>query len=327
MYIRFRKGMRLLELQNQKRNKGLMQNIIDPLNKAILEKELTDDKLLRKTNNADNLLYDVNFHDSPNVLKEIGRLREVSFRSAGGGTGKNCDLDNYDTAEVPYQQLIVYDPAEKEIVGGYRYILCDKVPFKNNIPQLATSGLFNFSEKFIKEFMPYTIELGRSFVQPSYQGIRENRKSLYALDNLWDGLGALININPGTKYFYGKVTMYDSFNPEARDMILYFMQRFFPDKDKLVYPKEPLPYKTDISGFDAIFNAETIEENQKILSKEVRSRGENIPPLINSYMNISPTMKTFGTVFNKDFGGVEETGILITIADIYDSKKERHVNY
>ena len=304
-----------------------MQNIIEPVNKVLLERELTEEKLLRKTNNADNLLYDVNFHDSPSVLKEIGRLREVSFRTAGGGTGKDYDLDGYDTAEVPYQQLIVWDPSEKEIVGGYRYILCDKAVIKNNIPQLATAGLFNFSDKFIKEYLPYTIELGRSFVQPSYQGIRENRKSLYALDNLWDGLGALVNNNPNMKYFYGKVTMYDSFNPEARDLILYFMNRFCPDKEKLVFPKKPLPYKTDISGFDKIFNAATVEENQKILSKEVRLRGENIPPLINSYINISPTMKTFGTVFNKNFGGVEETGILITISDIYDSKKERHVNY
>ncbi len=304
-----------------------MQNIIEPIDRELIINELTKDKLLRKTNNADNLIYDVNYHDSPNTVREIGRLREVSFRTAGWGTGKDCDIDNYDTAEVPYQQLIVWDASEKEIIGGYRYILCKDAPIKNNVPQIATSGLFNFSNKFINEYLPYTIELGRSFIQPNYQGVRENRKSLYSLDNLWDGLGALVVNNPEMKYFYGKVTMYDSFNPVARDMILYYMHKFFPDNEKLAYPKNPLGYKTDTSSFDKLFTGESAEKNHKILSKEVRSYNENIPPLFNSYINLSPSMKTFGTVFNKDFGGVEETGILVTIADIYDKKKERHVNY
>ncbi|MFO8067294.1 MAG: GNAT family N-acetyltransferase [Bacteroidales bacterium] len=305
-----------------------MQKIIDPIDRSVLAEELTKDKLLRKTNNANNEIYLVDNNNAPNVLREIGRLREVSFRTAGGGTGKDCDLDFYDITEVPYQQLIVWDPEEKEITGGYRFILCKEAPFKeNNIPQLATAGLFNFSDKFIKEYLPYTIELGRSFVQPNYQTARKNRKSIYSLDNLWDGLGALIVNYPETQYFFGKVTMYTDFNPRARDMILYFMNNFFPDKEKLAYPKEPLGYKTDISDFDKIFNASSLEENKKILSKEVRKYNENIPPLINSYMNISPTMKTFGTAINEGFGGVEETGILVTIADIYDQKKERHTQY
>ncbi len=305
-----------------------MQKIIDPIDREILEKELSEDKFLRKTNNADNLIYVVDYHNSPNVLKEVGRLREVSFRAGGGGTGKDCDLDLYDTAEVPYQQLIVWDPVEKEITGGYRYILCNNAPLKENgIPQLATAGLFNFSEKFIKEYLPHTIELGRSFVQPNYQSVRKNRKSIYSLDNLWDGLGALVINNPEILYFFGKVTMYTDFNPVARDLILYFMNTFFPDKENLVYPKKPLDYKTDVSSFKNIFNKKSIEENQKILSKEVRKHGENIPPLINSYMNLSPTMKTFGTAINEGFGGVEETGILVTIPDIYDHKKERHTKY
>jgi hypothetical protein len=305
-----------------------MHNIIDPISKDLLEKELTDEKLLRRTNNADNLIYLVTAHNSPNVMREIGRLREISFRMAGGGTGKDCDIDSYDTQDVPYQQLIVWDPSEREITGGYRYFLCKNVPFESpNVPMMATAGLLNFSEQFIKEYFPYTIELGRSFVQPNYQMARENRKSLYSLDNLWDGLGALIVNNPDVKYFFGKVTMYSTFNPIARDLILFYMRKFFPDKENLITPKKPLAYKTDVSSFDELFNADTVEENHKILVKEVRKYGENIPPLFNSYMNLSPTMKTFGTAINETFGGVEETGILVTIADIYNSKKERHVKY
>ncbi|MBS4035796.1 MAG: GNAT family N-acetyltransferase [Ignavibacterium sp.] len=305
-----------------------MQDIIAPVDKKLIEKELSQNRFLRKTNNADNEIYVINFHNSPNVMREIGRLREVSFRTAGGGTGKDCDIDDYDTAEAPYEQLIVWDPDEKEIIGGYRFILCKNAKFKApNVPYIATAGLFEFSEKFINEYFPYTIELGRSFVQPNYQSARVSRKSLYSLDNLWDGLGALVVNNPDAKYFFGKVTMYTTFNPIARDMILFFMNKFFPDKDRMIYPKKPLGFKTDVASFDKLFSAESIDENHKILFREVRSFNENIPPLFNSYMNLSPTMKTFGTAINDTFGGVEETGIMITISDIYDIKKERHVKY
>jgi len=305
----------------------MKEEIINEVDRNILESELTRDKFFRHTNNANNELYIITHHDSPNVMREIGRLRELSFRTAGGGTGKSADIDNYDTDPVPYKQLIVWDPADKEIIGGYRYILGQDVPFdENGKPKLATSGLLNYSEKFIKEYLPCTIELGRSFVQPKYQPSRESRKGVFSLDNLWDGLGALIVDNPQIQYFFGKVTMYGHFNPEARDLILYFMHKFFPDTEALTSPIYPLPYKTDISGFDTLFTGSTIEENHKILSQEVRKLGENIPPLFNSYMSLSPTMRTFGTAHNDEFGNVEETGIMIRIADIYESKKERYLN-
>lgn len=305
----------------------MREDIIQPINREILEKELNKERFLRITNNGNNEIYVITHHDSPNTMLEVGRLREVSFRMAGGGTGKAADIDEYDTRDVPYKQLIVWDPADKEIVGGYRFILGHDVTLDDEgVPELATSGLMNYSEKFIKDYLPLTIELGRSFVQPNYQPSRESRKGVFSLDNLWDGLGALVVNHPEIKYFFGKVTMYDHFNPIARDLILYFMKTFFPDKDKLTVPKKPLAYKTDISGFEKIFTGETLDKNQKILMQRVREYGENVPPLVNSYMSLSPTMRTFGTSWNEDFGGVEETGILITIADIYEAKKNRHIN-
>ena len=316
-----------IHIKNQSHKEYMRKDIIQPVDRELLEKELNKERIMRITNNGNNEIYVITHHDSPNVMLEVGRLREVSFRMAGGGTGKEADIDEYDTGEVPYKQLIVWCPEDKEIVGGYRYILGYDVPFDNKgIPKLATSGLMNYSEKFIKEFLPYTIELGRSFVQPNYQPSRESRKGIFSLDNLWDGLGALVVKHPEIKYFFGKVTMYDHFNPIARDLILYFMKTFFPDKDKLTVPKKPLAYKTDISGFDKIFTGEALDKNQKILMQRVREYGENVPPLINSYMSLSPTMRTFGTSWNEDFGGVEETGILITIADIYEAKKNRHIS-
>lgn len=304
-----------------------MEPIIPPVDRDILEKELSGIRILRETNNGDNLIYALTYHEAPNIVKELGRLREISFREAGGGTGKSIDLDDFDTNENPYKQLIVWAPKEREIVGGYRYFLCKEAKFENNgVPLISTSNYFKFSDQFIKDYLPYTIELGRSFVQPNFQPSKDSRKGIFSLDNLWDGLGALVVDNPTKKYFFGKVTMYKQFNQRARDLILYFMHKFFPDNDNLVRPISPIYINTPTSEFEGIFNANSYEENHKVLFQEVRKHNENIPPLINSYMSLSPTMKTFGTVINEHFGGVEETAILVTINDIYLSKKKRHID-
>ncbi len=302
------------------------KEIVPAVDRAVLLEELNRDQLLRKTNNANNEIYVTDAHSAPNVMREIGRLRELSFRMAGGGTGEEMDIDGYDTSPIPYKQLIVWDPQAKEIIGGYRFILCTDTGLDpSGAPNLATTELFRFSDAFIKSYYPFTIELGRSFVQPAYQPSRENRKSIFSLDNLWDGLGALVVDHPHVKYFFGKVTMYSHFNVVARDLILYFLERFFPDPDNLIVPIEPLSLKTPVSELEKVFKERTFAENYKVLQKLVRHNKENIPPLINSYMGLSPTMRTFGTAINDHFGGVEETGILVTIDDIYDAKKERHV--
>lgn len=302
------------------------EGLIPPVDRDLIKGELTMERFLRKTNNASNDIYVINANNSPNIMREIGRLRELSFRTAGGGTGQPLDIDHYDTGSQPYEQLIVWDPEQEEIVGGYRYILCKDAPIDSlGVPKLATSGLFRFSEKFLSEYFPYTVELGRSFVQPAYQPSRENRKSIFSLDNLWDGLGTLVIDYPDIKYYFGKVTMYTHFNLYARDLILYFLRRFFPDPEKLIYPIEPLELQTPVEKLEKIFTANTLEENFRLLSQEVRKQKETIPPLINAYAALSSTMKTFGSAINHEFGGVEETGILITVADIHEAKKDRYM--
>ena len=303
-----------------------MKDIIPPVPLDTLKEELSNERFIRKTNKAGNKIYIINAENSPNVMREIGRIREISFRNAGGGTGLECDLDEYDTGENAYQQLIVWDPDAEAILGGYRFHICDPNKcIKNGKVKLATSKLFNFSDDFISSYVPHMIELGRSFVQPKYQSTSLKRKGLYALDNLWDGLGTLVLDYPNKKYLFGKVTMYLHYHQMARDMILFFLNKHFPDSEGLVTPKEPLKMETDRAKLTAIFTGQDYEEDYKILSKEVRACGENIPPLINAYMNLSPSMKTFGTVLNKGFGDVEETGIMITINDLYKDKVERHI--
>ncbi len=303
-----------------------MKPIIAPIARNILLAELNKERFVRYSNNGNNEIYILTQHDSPNVMLEIGRLRELSFRAAGGGTGEEIDIDEFDIANAPYKQLVVWNPLDQAIVGGYRYIKCKDAPVENGIIKLATTELFSFSKKFVDEYIPYTVELGRSFVQPHYQPSVNNRKGLFSLDNLWDGLGAIVVDNPDVKHFYGKVTMYPDFNFAARDLIHYFMNLYFPDPDKLVRPIHPLYYKTDIKSFEKIFTGMNYKNDHTLLTRRVRSLGEHIPPLVNAYMNLSSTMKDFGTSVNAHFGDVEETGILVSIADIYDTKKERHIS-
>lgn len=304
-----------------------MQEITPPVDRHFIKGELTQQTFLRYTNKGNNEIYLINYRNAPQSLKEIGRLREVTFRAAGGGTGLPYDLDDNDTCEDAYDQLIAWNPEEEEIIAGYRLIRCNDVGVNGHGGiNLSTAHYFNFSEKFRSEYLPYTIELGRSFVQPKYQPSRDNRKGLFSLDNLWDGLGAVVKLNPDVKYLFGKVTMYPHYHKQARDLLLFFMNYYFPDKEKLVWPIKALGYHGDTAGFQALFDGLDYREGYRVLNTKIRAFGENIPPLINTYMNLSSTMKTFGTAANDEFGEVEETGILITIDDIFDTKKDRHIS-
>lgn len=305
-----------------------MKKIIDPVEREKIIAELTTERFLRNTNKGGNLIYIVDYANAPYTMREIGRLREISFRLAGGGTGKEVDIDMYDTMKKPCQQLLVWNPDAQEIIGGYRFILGENMQYDDaGRPVIATSHMFDFSPKFITEYMPYTIELGRSFVVPEYQSSHAGAKALFALDNLWDGLGALTVNYPQIKYFFGKFTMYPTFSEAGRNMILFFLNKHFRDTDNLVWPRTPLDTHSDYESLNKLFpENNSFKEDYKILNQEVRALGVNIPPLVNSYMNLSPTMRIFGTAINDEFGNVEESGILIAIDEILDEKKKRHID-
>lgn len=304
-----------------------MKPIINPIDKNLLKAELTNAGLIRTTRKGNNEIYIINHHNSPNVMREIGRLREVTFRASGGGTGEEIDIDENDTSEYCYDQLIVWSPEDEEIVGGYRFIDCSKLPLNQTEIPLSTAHYFDFSPVFIKSYLPNTIELGRSWVQPNFQPTVNPKKGLFALDNIWDGLGAIIRENEHIQYFFGKVTMYPSYTTVCRNALLYFMHLYFPDREKLMLPFHPLDINHGGGIYLNLFEGDDFKEDFKKLNQFIRDNGEFIPPLVNIYMNLSATMKTFGTAVNKEFGSVEETGILVTIADIYEDKKERHLNY
>lgn len=303
-----------------------MKAIIPALNKATLKKELKKVRFIRKTVRGNNEIYSFNYDDSPHLMDEIGRLRELSFRAGGGGTGKEKDIDKFDSGEVPFKQLLLWDPEDEQIMGGYRYLMGSDIKLdEKGIPVSPTSKLFSFSKVFLEKYWPHTMELGRSFVQPLYQPSLNRKKGIYALDNLWDGLGSMVVDFPSIKYFFGKMTMYTTFNRKARDLILCFIKKHFPDKEKLLTSNFPVNITTQKEEINQLLSADNYKDDYKTLNTEVRSLNEFIPPLFSAYMNLSSTMKSFGTAVNASFGGVEETGIMITVKDIFEEKLNRYV--
>lgn len=294
-------------------------------NKKLLLKELTDDKYVKMTNKGQNEIYIFDYHQAPNLMLEVGRLREVTFRQAGGGTGNSLDIDKFDLQQRPYKQLIVWDPKDKEIVGGYRFAYFPEVTQNGkDLNSIVFSRYFNFSSEFIENYLPWSIELGRAFVQPKYQSRFRKSKSLFALDNLWDGLGALIFKYPNVRYFYGKVTIYKHFPGNARNLLLEFLYNHFGESN-LISPVNPMSFPFPPDRIYTAIDAETIENNYSLLSRNLRNLGVIIPPMVNAYIKLSPSMKVMGTLHDKDFGEVDETAVLITIADIYPHKIERHI--
>lgn len=303
-----------------------MKTIIDPIDKSTLVSELTPERLLRPSNKGGNEVYVVTAAEAPSVMREIGRLREIAFRDGGGGTGLECDVDSFDLMEPPCRQLLVWDPRDREILGGYRFLLGEDVKRdEQGRLRMATSHMFGFSTQFINDYLPNTIELGRSFVRLEYQSSKAGAKALYVLDNLWDGLGALTVKYPQIKYLFGKVTMYPGYGPENRNLLLYFLQKHFPDPDRLVWPLKPLDTGMDTAEMEKLFTGTDFKDDLRILHRLLRERGTSIPPLINAYMNLSPTMRMFGTAINQEFGNVEESGIFITLAEVFEEKKRRHI--
>ena len=301
--------------------------IIDPVDVELIKKELNNDTFLRRTTRGNNEIYVVNNENAPNVLREIGRLREVSFRAVGGGSGTECDLDHFDLDDKACFQLVVWNPEADEIIGGYRFTRWSMASFhENGQPYVNTEHLFTFSQEFIDDYFPYCIEMARAFVQPKYQSSQAGRKALFALDNLWDGIGGIVATNPEVKYLAGKVTIYSTSPELSRKAMVYYLDMSFGDRKGLLTSKNPetwTPQQEDF--FKELFTGSDYKENYIILNNFVKSFGDTIPPLIHSYIGLSPTMKTFGTTFDPDFGDCYDTGMMITIADIYEDKFSRYI--
>ena len=301
--------------------------IIPPVPREQIRAELKHKHFLRMTNCGNKEIYITTAHLSPSIMREIGRLRELSFALEGGGTGKDCDIDEFDILPEPYcfKQLFVWSPEDEEIVGGYRFIHGSNMLLRDDGTfATPTAELFQYSEEFRNNYLPYTVELGRAFVQPDFQPGNNFRKGLYSLDNLWDGLGAIALEIPETRYFFGKITMYPQMNRRAKDLVLYFLKKHFPDRDGLVWPYEVLPIQSDLNELNALFSGRNYKDDYQILVRNVRALDSAVPAMVNAYMTLSPTMRSFGTAINTEFGNTDETGLLVALQDIVPEKKARY---
>ena len=297
-----------------------MQAIIPEVDRDLLEKEL-EGHLLRPSNKADNLIYDITSHECPNVMREIARLREISYRDGGGATGREMDIDEMDTMPKPYHQLLVWDPTNRQIIGGYRYLLGSEAEIRDGQPFITSAHLFHYSERFIREYLPKTIEFGRAFVQPMYQKREMGVKALFALDNIWDGIGAIMHNNPQLQYMIGKVTIYPDYNATARELIYAYLDRFHRGEEGLIAPYRPLPLPT----IDKPFEGTDSQENYHILQHAVREQGTVIPPMFSAYLNITNDLQFFGNAINDELANVYETGIMVDLNTVYQEKKERYI--
>lgn len=301
--------------------KPMQKPIIPPVDTALLLQEL-EGHLLRPSNKADNLIYDITAHECPNVMREIARLREISYRDGGGATGMEMDIDDMDTMEKPYHQLIVWDPANQQIIGGYRYLFGHEAEIRNGQPYITSAHLFHYSERFIRDFLPQAIEFGRAFVQPMYQKREMGVKALFALDNIWDGIGAVLYNHPDIRYMIGKVTIYPDYNPVARELIYTYLNRYHHGEEGLFGPYKPLPTNPLTTN---PFTGDDPQENYHILQHAVREQGTVIPPMFSAYLNITNDLQFFGNAINDELANVYETGIMVDLQTVYPEKKERYM--
>lgn len=289
-----------------------------------LKRELAPKYLLRRTNHGDNEVYLIRAKECPCVMREIGRVREEAFRRGGTGTGLAMDVTFVDEDCL---QMLVWNPEGEEIAGGYRMIEGTRWPMKaDGQPNLATSHLFRFSEEFLRDYKDSTLEVARSYVTTGYQRNAPRNKSIYIMDNLWDGLGAFLVSHPEIKYLFGKVTISAGLNHRAMEMILFFLKRYFPAKKALVTPHVAIKKSIPEEEFEALFEGLGFDEGYRVLKREVNALGEKIPPMINSYMMLAPTMQYFGSAVDESFAGAIESAILIAVDEMSEEKKARHMN-
>jgi len=300
-----------------------MSHIISPVSKNKLLPEITRQKLLRQTSKGGNEIYSFTMREAPSLMYEVARLRETSYRAAGCGSGNSIDIDDFDIEPKPYHQLIVWNPHEKEIVGGYRYAVGSE--YTNCICQLSMTHYFRFSQNFVNEILPYSIELGRAWVNPVYQPSSDTRKSIFALDNLWDGIGVVVSEHENIKHLYGKLTIPGNYNPIARILLQWVLRHYFRDKDNLLIPEKPIviPEVLTLAGIQLSGN--NFEEDFRVVSRYIKAMGLSIPPLVSSYIGLASKITTFGTTLNTELNNSFEIGMMINIKDIHKEKLSRYV--
>ena len=286
------------------------QKSVDILN------ELKNSQLIGQTNDGKKIyLYD--YTDDSVVLKELGRLREISFRKVGEGINKKRDTDKFD---IYYQHIILWDDNNLEIVGAYRIGNSDFINRNIGVKGFYSNKLFNYHED-MTPYLKNSIELGRSFVQPKYWGTR-------ALDYLWYGIGAYLKKNPNIKYMFGPVSMSASFPKVAKDLMVYYYSHYFNHKDYLVSSKMPYHYSNNINDIKEIFNLDDRKKDFKLLKSTLSNMNCAVPTLYKQYADIADEGGVKFLDFNVDpeFADCVDGFILVEVDKIKESARKRYID-
>jgi len=252
------------------------------------------------------------------VLRELGRLREVAFREVGEGTGRRRDVDAFDAY---YRHIILWDDAELQIVGAYRVGEALGILEARGEQGLYTSGLFSYSSA-LRALLPDALELGRSFIQPRYQGLR-------ALDQLWTGVGAYLAAHPRTRYLFGAVSMSASYPPRARRLLASFFGHYFGTRDELAAGRRPFVVpQEEAAEFAALFHGSDYESGLRLLKRELAGMRVPVPVLYRQYAELCEPGGTRFLAFNVDpeFSNCVDALMLVDLACLKAAKRDRYMS-
>ncbi len=290
--------------------------IAHPEERQLLKEELKKAQLLGKTNDGKRIyLYE---HESESFLmREIGRLRELTFRKVEEGTGNKRDLDEYDNY---YKHIILWDEEALEIVGSYRIAESNFVHKHYGVEGFYSNSLFNFEPQF-ERYLQNSIELGRSFVQPKYWGSR-------ALDYLWQGIGAYLYKNPHIKYMFGPVSLSSALPKDAQNLIIYYYDLYYGRFSQYLKPTKPFILNSqERQELRNIFDGEDIKKDFLTLKAQLKCYGVTIPTLYKQYTDLCEEDGISFMGFNIDhaFNDCIDSFILVEIDKIKAKKKERYI--
>lgn len=298
--------------------------IIEPINREKLITELKFCKFIKHTFRSKNEIYSFVNTDAPTIMLEVGRLREEAFRSIGYGTGDIVDLDDHDMGVSAYRQIFIWNPNTLEITGGCRYAI--GANYLQQVDRLSMAKSFLYSRKFKSEYLPYSIELGRAWVNPAYQSMSSISNPTSALNNLWEGIGAIISENKNVRYLYGKVVIPENYNPTARILLTWFLNHYFKGKTNLLSPKQPVVQPMVLAIADTKVTGTNLKNDYKIITDYIKSHNTGIPSLLSTYLRLAKRITTFGTTTNPNQKNTFETGILIAIKDIHPEKRSKYIS-
>lgn len=300
-----------------KNKKGIFKtenNIIHPIDKKILLEEIKKCETLYQTDDGKKVII-TDFLTTPNLITEIARLREITFRLVGEGTGNKKDTDKYDKY---YKHIILWDNNELEIIGSYRIGIGKDIYEKYSIDGFYTSTLFSYSNEFL-EFLPYSVELGRSFIQKKYW-------NSFALEYLWRGMGCYFAKSQDIRYLFGVVSISNMYPDDAKKLLVYYYKKWY-GKELGVNSNNPfILSEKDNHYLSEIFNSEDIKKDYLTLKQTLKNYGVSIPTLYKNYVELcykeGVHFLNFG--IDEDFGNCIDGFIMLDLHYITEDKKKRY---